>query len=58
MKMKWKCTGPKYMAKDLGRWSKRYMGGLDMVRGTGLWNIAVGRQKSLTQSGRKSVMRI
>ena len=27
MKMKGKCTGPKYLAKNSGRWCKRHMGG-------------------------------
>ena len=26
MKMEGKCTGPKYLAKNLGRWCKRHMG--------------------------------
>ena len=32
MKMQGKCSGPKYLGKNLGSWSKRHMGGHDMVR--------------------------
>ena len=33
MKMEGKCTGPKYLAKNSGRWGKRHMGGHDMKNG-------------------------
>ena len=32
MKMKGKCTGPKYRSKMLGKWVKRHLGGHDLVR--------------------------
>ena len=32
MKMPERCTGPKLLSKSLGKWSRRHLGGHDLVR--------------------------
>ena len=32
MKMLGKCTGPKYLSTNVGKWGKRHLGGHDLVR--------------------------
>ena len=32
MEIKGKCTGPKYLSENFGRWRKRHLGGHDLVR--------------------------
>ena len=32
MKIQGKCTGPKYLSTNMGKWRKRHLGGHDMIR--------------------------